>query len=123
MDHIFNQIAPYPVYSLPVLLGLTGGILMIVGLFGILYLRLKMDREPYHKEMHYFDISFILILTLVTMSGFFVLFFRNTVYMPILLIVHLSIVSTFFITLPYNKMQHAVYRYISLFKYFAESKV
>ena len=47
--HYFLDLhAPYPIFSLPVILGTLGGIGLVVGPFGLLYLNLK--RHPLHGD-------------------------------------------------------------------------
>ncbi len=120
MSHILNISPPYSITSLPVIFGTIGGTLMILGLSGLLYLRSKMDRIPYSENINSMDINFILILSFIVITGFLVLIFRATMFMPVLLIIHLSIIVTFFIMLPLNKLQHAIFRYVSIYKYFSE---
>ncbi|MEO1785297.1 tricarballylate utilization 4Fe-4S protein TcuB [Thermodesulfobium sp. 4217-1] len=120
MSHILNISPPYTFTSLPVIFGSIGGALLLLGLTGLLYLRTKMDRIPYSENVNSMDINFIMILLLSVLTGFLVLLFRSTIFMPILLIIHLSIVITFFIMLPFSKLQHAVFRYVSIYKYFSE---
>jgi citrate/tricarballylate utilization protein len=120
MGHILKIKPPYNFTSLPVIFGTVGGVLVLLGLIGIIYLRTKMDRIPYSENINSMDINFIIILLMAVLTGFLVLIFRSTIFMPILLIIHLSVVITFFIMLPFSKLQHAVFRYASIFKYFSE---
>jgi citrate/tricarballylate utilization protein len=120
MSHILNISPPYSFTSLPVIFGTIGGVLMLLGLTGLLYLRTKMDRIPYNENINSMDINFIIILLMSVLTGFLVLLFRSTIFMPILFIIHLSTVITFFIMLPFSKLQHAVFRYASIYKYFSE---
>jgi citrate/tricarballylate utilization protein len=120
MSHILNISPPYSFTSLPVIFGTIGGVLMLLGLTGLLYLRTKMDRIPYNENINSMDINFIMILLMSVLTGFLVLLFRSTIFMPILFIIHLSTVITFFIMLPFSKLQHAVFRYASIYKYFSE---
>lgn len=120
ISHILHISPPYTFTSLPVIFGTVGGVLLLLGLTGLLYLRTKMDRIPYNENANSMDMNFIIILLLTVLTGFLVLIFRSTIFMPILLIIHLSIVITFFVMLPFSKLQHAVFRYASIYKYFSE---
>jgi citrate/tricarballylate utilization protein len=120
MGHILNISPPYSFTSLAVIFGTIGGVLMILGLTGLLYLRTKMDRIPYSENINSMDINLIMILLMSVLTGFLVLLFRSTIFMPILFIIHLSTVITFFIMLPFSKLQHAIFRYASIYKYFSE---
>lgn len=119
-EHFFGTKPPYEIYDLPVLFGMIGGILLIIGLIGIIILRLKMDKVPYAKDMDSVDNNFIILLSLVVVSGFLVLIQRHSSLMGIMLILHLSMVFTFFVSILFNKFYHVSYRAISLYKYYSE---
>ncbi len=121
MSHILNISPPYSITSLPVIFGTIGGVLILLGLTGLIYLRTKMDRIPYADNINSMDTNFILILLFIVITGFLILVFRATSFMPLLFITHLSFVITFFIMLPLNKLQHAIFRYASIYKYFLET--
>jgi citrate/tricarballylate utilization protein len=106
--------APYPLTSIPVVLGTVGGIMLLIGTSGLLYLKWKMDRIPSTNTMTKMDVSFILVLFLTSLSGLLLLAFRETAAMGTLLSIHLGLVFAFFIMLPYGKFAHVVYRYAAL---------
>jgi citrate/tricarballylate utilization protein len=66
------------------------------------------------------DAAFLLQLLLSAATGFLVLFLRETRAMGTLLLVHLGVVLGLFLTMPYGKLVHAVYRFASLVRYGAE---
>jgi citrate/tricarballylate utilization protein len=66
------------------------------------------------------DVSFLLLLLLTSATGFLVLFFRATPAMGILLLVHLGVVMGLFLTLPYGKFIHGLFRYAALARYAIE---
>lgn len=113
-DHVLGLQAPYPFWSLPVLLGTIGGIALMVGTAGMLYLKTRMDREPASPLALGMDVAFTGLLFLTSLSGILLLFLRSTPFMGTLLATHLGLVLAFFITLPYGKFLHAVYRYAAL---------
>ena len=45
-EHILGSIAPYPFFSIPVILGTIGGVGILVGTEGLLWVKLKSDPEP-----------------------------------------------------------------------------
>jgi citrate/tricarballylate utilization protein len=60
------------------------------------------------------DESFIALLFLTAMTGLALLFLRHTNAMAALLAVHLGIVLALFVTLPYGKFVHGLYRLAAL---------
>ena len=46
LQDIFDQLPPYPILSVPVILGTLGGLAMIVGAAGLLALKARSDRAP-----------------------------------------------------------------------------
>lgn len=113
-DHFLHWQAPYPLWSWPVMLGTGGGIAMLTGTGGMLYLKFKMDREPAAPRAFGMELGFLLLLFFANLTGLLLLAFRETSAMGMLLAVHLGIVISLFITMPYGKFLHAVYRYAAL---------
>ena len=114
--------APYPVTSLPVLLGTAGGLGLLVGPAGLLWLNLR--RDPLHGDPRQrpMDRAFLMLLFLVSLTGLALLAGRETGAMAALLVVHLGTVMALFLTLPYGKFAHAVYRGAALLKYAVERR-
>ncbi len=108
--------APYSYTSLPVLLGTVGGIGLIIGPIGLLYLNL--NRHPLHGDAAQkpMDIGFIASLLAISISGLALLALRETSYMGILLSVHLGFVMGFFLMMPYGKFAHGIFRSAALLK-------
>lgn len=121
--YAFGLQAPYAYSSLPVILGTLGGIGLIVGPIGLLYLNVK--RHPLHGDVKQkpMDRGFIFLLLLVSITGLALLAFRDTSAMALLLIVHLATVMTFFITIPFGKFAHGFYRSAALLKFAVEERV
>jgi citrate/tricarballylate utilization protein len=115
-DHFLHIQAPYPLLSWPVVLGTLGGLAMMAGAGGLMYLKMKMDREPAATKALGMDMIFMVVLFFTNFSGLMVLFFRETPVMGVLLVVHLGFVLGLFLTVPYGKFIHAVHRYVSLLK-------
>ena len=120
--YVLGLQAPYALTSLPVILGTLGGIGLIVGPAGLLVLNLR--RHPMHGDpaQRPMDRAFILLLLLVSASGLALLAWRSTAAMPALLAVHLGAVMALFLTLPYGKFAHAVYRCAALLKHAIEKR-
>ncbi|OWT63693.1 tricarballylate utilization 4Fe-4S protein TcuB [Candidimonas nitroreducens] len=108
--------APYPFFSLPVLLGTVGGLGLLAGPAGLLYLNLRrhpLQGDAAQKPM---DRGFIVLLFVVSLTGLLLLALRDTSAMAVLLAVHLGAVMAFFLTMPYGKFAHGVYRCAALLK-------
>ncbi|MBI2229267.1 MAG: tricarballylate utilization 4Fe-4S protein TcuB [Deltaproteobacteria bacterium] len=121
-DHFLGWQAPYPFFSWPVALGTVGGIGLLIGTSGMLYLKWRSDRDPAAQPMLNMDVAFLALLWLTSMTGFFVLIWRETAAMGTLLVIHLGMVAGLFITMPYGKFAHVVYRYAALVRYAIEQR-
>ena len=108
--------APYSYTSLPVILGTVGGLGLIVGPIGLLYLNL--NRHPLHGDAAQkpMDIGFIASLLAISVSGIALLALLHTSFMGILLCIHLGFVMGFFLMMPYGKFAHGIFRSASLLK-------
>ncbi|MNH43830.1 hypothetical protein D3C79_1058300 [compost metagenome] len=68
------------------------------------------------------DRAFILLLLLVSTTGMALLALRDTGVMAILLAVHLGTVMALFVTLPYGKFAHGLFRSAALLKFAIEKR-
>jgi citrate/tricarballylate utilization protein len=115
--------APYAYTSLPVVLGTVGGAGLLLGTCGLLWL--SVSRHPLHGDpaQKPMDRGFILLLILVASTGLLLLGFRSTAFMPALLALHLGAVMALFVTLPYGKFAHGIYRATALLKWAIEKRL
>jgi citrate/tricarballylate utilization protein len=113
-DHFLHRPAPYPFWSWPVVLGTAGGLGLLVGTGGLLVLKRRMDPVPTTPRAIGLDVGFLLLLFLTSLTGLLLLGLRQTPAMGTLLAVHLGVVAGLFISMPYGKFVHAVYRYAAL---------
>jgi citrate/tricarballylate utilization protein len=120
--YVFGWKAPYPFWSLPVLLGTSGGIGLLIGPAGLLWLKGIRDPALSHAKQTGIDVAFLVLLLLVSVTGLMLLALRETAAMGVLLAAHLGVVMALFITLPYGKFVHAVYRFAALVRYHLERK-
>jgi citrate/tricarballylate utilization protein len=113
--------APYALTSLPVVLGTIGGSLMVIGTTGLFALQAK-RHQALGTPAKAMDKGFIALLFLVSLTGLVLLAWRESAAMPLLLAVHLGVVMALFLTLPYGKMAHGVYRSAALLKFAIERR-
>jgi citrate/tricarballylate utilization protein len=121
-DHFLGWRAPYPYFSAPVVCGTVGGMMLVVGTIGLLYLKWQSDRGPAHASMQSMDVAFLVLLFLTSFTGLLLLGFRETTAMGSLLVIHLGVVAGLFITMPYGKFAHVVYRYAALVRFSIEQR-
>jgi citrate/tricarballylate utilization protein len=69
------------------------------------------------------DIGFISLLFLTSLTGLALLIWRDTSAMALLLAIHLGIVMALFLTLPYGKFAHGIYRSAALLKWSIEKRM
>jgi citrate/tricarballylate utilization protein len=120
--YVWNWPAPYPIVSLPVLLGIIGGIGLLVGPAGLFVLSLRRDPKLTDAPRRGMDVAFLVMLFLTSFTGFLLMMLRDTGAMGILLSIHLGVVLALFLTLPYGKFVHGLYRFLALIKYAAERR-
>ena len=121
--HYFLDLhAPYPVLSVPVVLGTLGGLGLVVGPIGLLYLNLKRDPKHGDAKQKPMDRGFIFLLLLISITGLALLGLRDSSWMGLLLIAHLATVMTFFLTIPFGKFAHGFYRSAALIKFAIEER-
>ena len=88
--------------------------MLLIGTAGLLFLKARSDKEASDRQMLDLDVAFLVLLFLTSLTGLLLLAFRETPAMGTLLAVHLGVVAGLFLTLPYGKFAHAVYRYAAL---------
>jgi len=121
-DYVFHWQAPYSYISLPVILGTLGGIGLLIGPVGLLVLKQGRNRDITDEEQGGMDVAFLVLLILTSVSGLLLLALRATAAMGALLVIHLGIVMGLFLTIPYGKFVHGIYRFVALAKYALERK-
>ena len=118
--YFLNIVAPYEWYDLPVLIGTIGGIGLIVGPIGLLKSKLNRDLETQDKTRFGMDLAFLVMLFLTSFTGLILMFLRSSPAMGLLLAIHLGVVFSLFITIPYSKFMHGIYRFLALVRYAQE---
>lgn len=120
--YVFGIHAPYPLWSLPVILGTLGGIGLLAGPAGLLWLRQRRDPDLGDRSQSGMDAGFLVLLLLLGATGLALLAFRETRAMGTLLALHLGVVLAFFVTMPYGKFVHALYRFAALVRFHLERR-
>jgi citrate/tricarballylate utilization protein len=115
-DHVLGHPAPYPFWSPPVLLGTVGGIGMVVGCAGLIWVKIVSDPAPAARRLLGADYALLMLLLLTAATGLLLLALRGTGAMGVLLAVHLGIVLALFLLLPYSKFVHGIYRSAALLR-------
>jgi citrate/tricarballylate utilization protein len=60
--------------------------------------------------------AFIASLTAVNITGFAVLFLRESVWLALALALHLGATAALYLTLPYGKFAHGIYRSLAILR-------
>ncbi|MFP3848834.1 tricarballylate utilization 4Fe-4S protein TcuB [Pseudomonas sp. W5-01] len=120
--YLLDWSAPYPIFSLPVMLGMVGGIGLLVGPAGLLWMNLRRNPDQGDEKQKPMDRGFIALLLLVSGSGLALLAFRESSALGLLLAIHLGLVMAFFLTMPYSKFAHGIFRSAALLKYSIEKR-
>ena len=105
---------PYPVLSAPVLLGVLGGAGLAAGCGGLLVLRHRSDSSRTDGLMSSRDLSLLLALLVLAVTGLLTLVLRDTGAFAPLLVIHLGAVVACFAIAPYTKFVHVIYRFLAL---------
>jgi citrate/tricarballylate utilization protein len=119
-EHVLGRLAPYPFFSIPVLLGTLGGAAMAIGIAGLVWVKLKSDAAPAATALLGADYALLALLFLAAATGLVLLALRDTRAMGILLALHLGVILAVFLTLPYSKFVHGIYRSAALLRHAAE---
>lgn len=120
-----GQPPPYPLLSVPVVLGSLGGVAVIAGCTGLLTLRGAGRRPAPRREeraAHTLDVAFLVVLDLAAITGMLTLALRATPLLGPALIAHLATLAGLYATAPYGKLVHAVHRLAALLRDVAERR-
>ncbi|CAG4919337.1 unnamed protein product [Acidocella sp. C78] len=120
--YVLGREAPYPFLSLPVLLGTAGGVGLVIGAPGLLFEKLRRKRDFADAAGRPLDLAFVLSLFLVGLTGLALLALRATPWAAVLLCLHLGVVLGFFLTMPYGKFVHGIWRFAALLRHAAEGQ-
>jgi citrate/tricarballylate utilization protein len=121
--YLIAREAPYPWWDLPVVLGTLGGLGLLIGPAGLLAEKWKRDPALVDQARTGMDVAFIAMLFMASLTGIALLLWRDTAAMGPLLALHLGVVFSLFITMPYGKFVHGIYRYVALVRYARERRM
>lgn len=120
--YLFGWSAPYALPSLPKLLGVSGGVSLLLGTAGLW--RLNRLRHPMHGDaaQQPMDLGFIALLFFISLTGLLLWGLGASRFMPLMLALHLGSVMALFLTLPYGKFAHGIFRTASLLRFSVEKR-
>ncbi|MGF1594270.1 MAG: tricarballylate utilization 4Fe-4S protein TcuB [Kiloniellaceae bacterium] len=119
----FGWIAPYGYLSLPSLLGSLGGLGLLAGPAGLLYLKRRAAPFPVNgAAAGQLDVALLVLLFLTSLTGLLLTALRGTEWLGLLLIVHLGVVMALFLCMPYGKFIHGFYRIVALVGFALEQR-
>jgi citrate/tricarballylate utilization protein len=95
----------------------------LIGPAGLLAEKWKRDPVLVDQARTGMDVAFIAMLFLTSFTGIALLLLRDTSAMGPLLALHLGVVFSLFITMPYGKFVHGIYRYVALVRYARERRM
>jgi len=120
--YLLGWSAPYALPSLPKLLGVAGGVSLLLGTAGLW--RLNRLRHPMHGDAAQkpMDLGFIALLFFISLTGLLLWLLGASSLMPLMLALHLGSVMALFLTLPYGKFAHGIFRTASLLRFSVEKR-
>jgi citrate/tricarballylate utilization protein len=96
--------------------------MLLIGTVGLLLLKRRSDKDPAAQSMLNMDVAFLILLFFTSLTGLLLLALRETAAMGVLLVIHLGFVAGLFLTMPYGKFAHVIYRYAALVRYAIEQR-
>lgn len=113
-DHFLGWHAPYALLSAPGILGTTGGIAIVIGCSGLLWLKATELRAPTLAGMNAIDHVLLGLLLAAAASGLVVRGFGSSALLPSMVVIHLGSVAALLVVLPAGKFIHAPLRLMAL---------
>ena len=114
MHYAMGWEAPYPIWSLPKLLGVPGGVLMVGAALGLAGLKLRADPALGARRVWGGEMAFIVLLGAVALTGLALYAATGSALVGPLLAVHLATVMVLFLLMPFSKMVHGFFRFAAL---------
>ena len=115
--------APYGYVSLPSFLGTFGGLGLLVGPAGLLWLKRRAVQSPVTApQARSLDEGLLVLLFLASLTGLLLTALRGSEALGVLLLVHLGLVMGLFLSMPYGKFIHGFYRLQALVGFALEQR-
>lgn len=114
MHYLLDLKAPYGFFSLPKLLGVPGGLLLVIGTAGLAVLKTRAERELGAVRVWGGEMAFVVLLGFVGLTGLALYAASGTAFVAPLLAIHLGAVLTLFLLMPFTKMVHGFFRFAAL---------
>lgn len=115
-QEFFGILPPYPLLSVPVVLGTVGGIGLIAGCTGLLVLKRRSAKDQTTETMLKADHGLLGALLVLALTGVLTLVLRDTVVFGVILMIHLGAIVYCFGVAPYTKFMHGVYRLLAIYQ-------
>jgi citrate/tricarballylate utilization protein len=112
--YCLNWPAPYGWTTLPKLFGIPGGIGLIIGPIGLIREKLIRQAPVRDRAALAMEMAFLIMLFLAGSTGLALMLLRETALMGIMLAIHLGVIAALFLTMPYGKFVHGLYRFGAL---------
>jgi len=109
-----HQTPPFPVWSAPVLFGIGGGVALIAGTSGLIYLKLHNVPAAATTTMRSMDYAFLATLDAAAITGMLTLILRDSSLLGVSLDLHIACLFALYVTAPYGKFVHFVYRFAAI---------
>ncbi|HMB47637.1 MAG TPA: tricarballylate utilization 4Fe-4S protein TcuB [Afifellaceae bacterium] len=122
LHYFLDWPAPYGWTELPKLFGIPGGIGLVIGPLGLLRAKFTRERDMTDPAKFGMDTAFLAMMLLTGLTGLLLMVLRDTPAMGVTLAIHLGVVFALFLTMPYGKFVHGLYRFGALALYAAEQK-
>ncbi len=121
-DHLLHWPAPYPWLSVPGILGTIGGLGMIIGITGLLWLKRIEDRAVSTPASRAFDTSLLMLLLVVAATGIAIRLAHESSWFTVTVVIHLGSVAALFVAMPLGKFMHSGFRYLALARHAGEQR-
>lgn len=90
--------------------------MLFAGTAMLLYMKLVSNKVPSYKRMNSLDYPFTIMLNLTGITGVAMVLDTGHPFAGLIFAIHMAIIFTVFVTAPYGKFVHLVFRYEALLK-------